>query len=322
MEGIWYNPGIMKRLIMFMAAAAVASATASQAPDLSGVFPEDVKTVGIVAMSSVIPTKTFNAGTNALTKAGYRLKVMPNVPEQTVATPERRARLFEEAWLDPEIDLILFARGGQGAIDVVDKVDWEKLRKRDMRVIGFSDVTLVVNTMLAKKAGHPYTGPMLSSFTKAHPVAFKRIHDMLAGVPKDVKLKALKPGAGTVKGLAMGGLLERLHRLSERDWLPDTAGRVIFIENTNKYADRADELLGGLAKKGVFDKAAAVVICDFNSKEPKAETAALLKRFADSVACPVFTGFQYGHIGDSSLIDFRRELTITPDGTLSWKQGN
>ena len=118
----------MKKLIMFMVAAAMASAATAQVPDLSGIFPEEVKTVGIVAMSSVIPTKTFNAGTNALMKAGYRLKVMPNVPEQTVTTPERRARLFEEAWLDPEIDLILFARGGQGAIDVVDKVDWEKLR--------------------------------------------------------------------------------------------------------------------------------------------------------------------------------------------------
>lgn len=313
----------MKRLVLIaLAAASVAtSAFPAAAPDLSGIFPDDVKTVGIVALSSVIPAKTLAAGTNALVRAGYRLKVMPNVAERTVAPPERRARLFEEAWLDPAVDLLLFARGGHGAIDVVDKIDWEKLRTRDMRVIGFSDVTLVVNTMLAKKVGHPYTGPMLSSLTKTRPGTIKRIHDMLAGTPQAVKLKVLKPGAAAVKGLAMGGLLERLHRLAERDMLPDPTGRVIFIENTFRYADQADGLLDGLVKKGLFAKAAAVVICDFNAKRPKEETAALLKRFADRIPCPVFTGFPYGHIGESSLIDFRRELTIAADGTLSWRQG-
>ena len=314
---------MMKKLALIVSfvASVAPFASSAEALDLSGIFPDDVKTVGIVALSSVIPAKTLEAGTNALVRAGYRLRVMPNVPEQTVAPPERRARLFEEAWLDPEVDLLLFARGGHGAIDVLDKIDWEKLRKRDMRVIGFSDVTLVVNTMLAKKVGHPYTGPMLSSLTKTRPSTIKRMHDMLAGTPQPVKLKALKPGAGAVKGLAMGGLLERLHRLAGRDMLPETAGRVVFIENTFRYADQADGLLDGLVKKGVFGKAAAVVICDFNSKRPKAETAALLKRFADRIPCPVFTGFPYGHVGNSSLIDFRRELTITPEGVLSWKQG-
>ena len=31
-------------------------------------------------------------------------------------------------------------------------------------------------------------------------------------------------------------------------------------------------------------------------------------------------GVPYGHIANTSIIDFRRELTITPDGTLSWKK--
>jgi hypothetical protein len=43
--------------------------------------------------------------------------------------------------------------------------------------------------------------------------------------------------------------------------------------------------------------------------------------FAAKIPCPVFAGFPYGHIPDTSLIDFRRKLTIYPDGMLSWAQG-
>ena len=46
----------------------------------------------------------------------------------------------------------------------------------------------------------------------------------------------------------------------------------------------------------------------------------LLERFAAKVPCPVFKGFPYGHISQTSLIDFRRELTISPDGLLEWSK--
>lgn len=314
----------MKKIFMTTATVALAMACAGKdaQPDLHGIFSDDVKTVGIVAVSSVIEPAVFNKGTNRLTKAGYRLKIMPNVTEQKVTSPERRARLLEQAWLDPEIDILLFARGGQGAMDVVDLIDWEMLRARDMRVIGFSDVTVIVNTMLSKKVGHPYSGPMLSSLRHVLPTTIKRIHDMLAGTPKDVKLHVVKAGTAPVKGLAMGGILDRIHRLANKGLLPDPAGRIIFIENTRRYSARTQEMLDDLRTKDIFRNAAAVVICSFNPDRPKEETDALLKKFAENIPCPVFAGFPYGHVSDSSLIDFRRELTITPDGMLSWRQGN
>ena len=72
--------------------------------------------------------------------------------------------------------------------------------------------------------------------------------------------------------------------------------------------------------KGVFDKAACVVICDFNAKAPKAATNKILKEFASKIPCPVYTGFPYGHIAETSIIDFRKPLVITPEGILSWQK--
>ena len=87
----------------------------SKLPDLSGLYGPDVKTIGIAAISSVVPLERFAKVTNRLAKAGYRMKVAANVPERTVAPAERRARLLEELWMDPEVDLLVFAYGGKGA---------------------------------------------------------------------------------------------------------------------------------------------------------------------------------------------------------------
>ena len=291
-----------------------------ETPDLKGIYGPEIKTIGIAAISSVVPLKRFAEVTNRLTKAGYKIKVAENVPERTVASPERRARLLESLWMDPEVDLVVFAYGGKGAGDVVNVLDWDKLKKRDMGVIGFSDLTFLVNTMMVKNIGHPYTGPVMTTLGYSNKAAVKRMRDMMSGCPADVKLKVVKAGEKSVEGLPMGGLLDRLHRLTENGTLKDLAGRVIFIENTNKYAPRTEEMLGYMIEKGVFANAAGVVICDFNSKRPKQETEEKLKKFAERIPCPVYSGFPYGHISNTSIIDFRRQLVITPEGTLSWKK--
>ena len=122
-----------------------------------------IVTIGIVSISSLLPREQLDAGTNVLASAGYRIKVAPNVARAEVAPPEERARLLEAFWLDPEIDLLLFARGGEGAADVVPLLDWERLRARpDLPVMGFSDVTILLNAMLAKGGPPPASGPMLS----------------------------------------------------------------------------------------------------------------------------------------------------------------
>jgi muramoyltetrapeptide carboxypeptidase len=308
---------------MLLAAAFIAGFgfADSKAPDLAGLYGPKVKTIGVAAISSRVPVARFAQVTNRLQKAGYRIKVAANVTERDVAPAARRARLLEALWLDPEVDLVVFAYGGQGAVDVVECLDWEKLKTRDMPVIGFSDLTMLVNSMLAKGVGHPYTGPVLTTLGYSNQAAVNRMRAMMQGTPKDVKLKVVKGAPQAVEGLPMGGLLERLHRLTAKGWLPDTAGRVIFIENTNKYGPRTEEFFDGMIKKGAFDKAAAVVICDFNAKAPKAETQKKLAEFAAKIPCPVFAGFPYGHIANTSIIDFRRKLTISPDGKLSWAQG-
>ena len=143
----------------------------------------DILTIGIVSISSVLNQDAFVAGTNVLAEAGFRVKVAPNVAQCRMALPEERARLLEEMWLDPEVGLLVFSRGGEGAEEVVPLLDWERLRARpDMPVMGFSDVTILLDAMLAKGVGHPISGPMLSYATRLTPEAREWARAVLEGV--------------------------------------------------------------------------------------------------------------------------------------------
>ena len=131
------------------------SAKAEKLESVKGLFPENVKTVGIVMPSSVLERNKLERGVRMLKDAGYKVKVGDFVRVKERAAVEDRVKDFEKMWLDPEVDILYMARGGEGAADVIGKIDWAKLRAREMRVIGFSDITLILNTMLSQKAGHP-----------------------------------------------------------------------------------------------------------------------------------------------------------------------
>lgn len=302
---------LLVALILFGTMTAVAAVA-------DGMFPSDVKTVGVVSVSSILAREKLASATNHLSRVGYRIKVMPNVLK--LAPPEERARLFEQAWLDPEIDFLIFSCGGKGASNVISRIDWDRLRDRKMRVMGFSDVTLVLNAMDLKGVGHPIAGPMLSrmvSSCTSEPCRWVR--KLLDGTPPPLKLRPVKPCGTTVSGRPIGGLLSRFPVLRDMKMLPSFAGRVVILECTPKYADCAEADLDALVAAGAFENAAAVVFADFNRTWEKDRTGALFARFAAKVKCPVFSDYPFGHIGRSLAFDFTRPLTITPEGVLEWK---
>ena len=313
--------GLACAVVLCLTAASEEKKESKSWPSVDGVFPKNVKTVGIVMPSSVLERRKLDKGVKMLEAAGYKVKLGDFVRVKEQAAVEDRVKDFEKMWLDPEVDILFMARGGSGAIDVIGKVDWAKLRTREMRVIGFSDITLILNTMLSQKAGHPYSGPMLSSFSHWDDDSIKWFRAMLDGAPlKPVKVKVLK--AGAAKGLPMGGHLERIHRLVTTTKLaPSAAGRVVFIECTARYpiAD-VKRWMEELRDNGYLKDAAAVVFADFRHKgEDRKVLNAFLPAYAQTLKCPVFADYPYGHCTKSYLIDFFREVEITEDGTVKWK---
>lgn len=307
--------------------------------DLAGCFPAEIRTVGIVMPASILAKPQFDRGIAALECAGYRVKLAPRLDFKKQASVADRTADLEDMWLDPEVDLVLCARGGSGAEEVITRLDWKKLSQRpDRKLLGFSNITMILNAMLRQGVGHPYSGSSLSHFLYCEGDTKDWLRKTLAGDPLPAtKLKALRPGG--FSGLPCGGHIALVLKGIRMGWNAEARGRVVFLErNRSTTAEGIRSELIAIADSGALDGAAGVIFGDVtpgavksgekwgDSKELGAErlaearaaVEAAKREFAAKMRCPVYDGFAYGHIPVSHAIDFLRRVRVAEDGTMTW----
>ena len=278
------------------------------------IMPPKVKTIACIAPGSFPNSRFHRKGVELLRQAGYKVKVMPHafVRQKKVSQAPLEGRLsdFYQAWNDPEVDMIFCIRGGRGSEEVMDNINWKKLKHRpDLYFQGYSDITLITAALLAKGNGHPIAGPMagaLSGLDAESLDVMRKIHHGKQVGP--VKLVPLVPG--DCKGMVFAGLLHRLAVLTDKPYLPSVKGRIIFIESVGATAQKIREQLDTLLKKKFFNGSAGVVFCQFVRTAPKQEIEKILREYASKIGTPVYMGFPFGHTSKSYCLDFTRTAVI------------
>lgn len=290
------------------------------AESLVGVFPENVHCVGLVAPASLLAQSTVRLGTNLLTQAGYTLKISEGVWAASQESAQVRAAYLQAMYADPEVDLILCVRGGSGAADMLAHFDYDVLRANDKPLVGFSNISCLLNGFAKEGLTNLVSGPLLSTLVNYNTSeTVQRLHDVLAKADlPDSALVVRRAPAASVTGKPLGGHFPSINGIPTAR-LPDTAGRIVFLEVNSSYTlDTAKTAFDALVGKGWMTNAAAVVLCNLGLDGTAAEKEELATYITDGLACPVFSGFPYGHVGRCYALDFNREVTITKTGTLSW----
>jgi len=281
-----------------------------------GIFPPEVKTVAVVSPASLPATAPAAEAVKLLREAGYTVRVYPHAfapagKKKFSSYPvEKRAADFYAAWNDPENDLILCSRGGSGSDELIQHLDWNRLKKRqDLYFMGFSDITLLHCALSSRGYGRCLPGPTLRNLTGLHPDILPQIRDMLNGRQVGpIKLETLIPG--DCSGLPFAGLLNRLEIAHRNGNIPSLRGRIIFIENVRRNPELIRQFLNSMLERNFFDGAAAVVFCHFTRCGTPEEIDALLKEFAPKLKVPVFKGFPFGHHPRNLAIDLSRKAVI------------
>lgn len=291
----------------------------------AGLFPPEIKTIAVTApsMPGDAPEKVDEC-LKLLRDAGVKVKVMPHarlgepgLSRADIVDVKLRAADFEQAWLDPEVDLILCLRGGWGGIDLIENLNWEKLRRRpDMRVIGFSDVTTIHMAMLHEKAGHPLCGPSVRGLAAADQESLETFRTVVSGkLPPPVKLDVLK--SGEASGVILAGHLQRLSLMNRTKFKLAPEGKVIFTECPRLGAAEVLEAWEILKKEKVFDSCAAVVFGRFDGCGENEQTT--IRQMAQSISVPTFSGFPYSHTPRNHMLDLFKRVSISPDGLLTFE---
>jgi len=271
-------------------------------------------TFGIVSPAGPTPPEIFDSGVAGLKKLGFGVKIFPHARGNCgyLAAPaaERLADL-ETAWLDPEVDGILCARGGFGSAHLLPRIDWKKLKSRDLPLLGFSDITALHMAMDKAGAGRAVTAPMLKFIPELDAASFAAFLAVLEKRNGEFDgVEALTVNS-EFSGRPLAGNLTVMASLLGTPYFPDPRGRVLVLEEVGEPLYRIDRMLTQLEQSGVFAACAGVVFGEFTEGDfAPAELRGVLHRVVKNSGKPAVTGYPFGHKLPFSAIDFTEKWTV------------
>lgn len=283
---------------------------------------EPLRKAAVFALSNAPDPALLARGCTAMA-AALQIEVLDGCPHgsrsyrRLAADDETRARCFQELVRDESADLLVAARGGYGVTRVLDRIDFEELRRSGKTVCGYSDATALLLAAWAHGCRRLIHGPMICSSWGRAPeeagfreetCAFREL--LHTGrwrlFPEGHPPRVLK--AGSLSGLTViPANLTLLTSLLGTPHFPDLSGVALILEDVHEPAHAIDRRLCQLQSAGVLRRLGALVFGAFSDAEDAEEIPEILREYAEAVPGGVFAGCPVGHIHPSYPIPFGRQ---------------
>lgn len=264
--------------------------------------------IGLVAPAgSLISKENFTAGIAILEKRGFRIKFNRKIlysKGYLAGTDQERADEFNTMWADPEVKALVAARGGYGSLRMVDLIDMDQIRKNPKILIGFSDLTVLLNTINERSKLVTFHGPVITTLADIDRQSQKSFLDTLLGkAPKQLAPRTLRViRGGKTKGILRGGNLTTLAHMIGTPLEIPWHDSILFIEDTGEKPYSLDRLLTHLEKSGCLRKIKGLILgifTDENNKErtlfQKTVQSRITELLQDVTDFPIWTNFPSGH---------------------------
>ncbi|MGP7996480.1 MAG: S66 peptidase family protein [Streptosporangiaceae bacterium] len=227
--------------------------------------------IGIVSTSSPVTAGQLGRLAARLAGRGYPVRMADGVLDRDgylAGSAEQRAAGVRQMFADPEVRLVMPASGGTGAGHLVDLLDYALIRAHPKLFAGFSNPSVLNNSMLAA-AGlpsvHGISGFQFFGWPDADEPTESAFWRMVSGPITGLEIagpgwRVYRASAPAVSGPVVGGNLWELAAIAGTRWMPSTTGAVLLVESVDTTFEEVDRLLTGLRLAGVFDGIAALVI--------------------------------------------------------------
>ena len=287
-------------------------------------FPASVRTVGLTSPASLPNAARIAEARRYLEEVcGVKTVLAPGALKHgpmkyCCGTPESRLADFHALLNDPRIDLILCTRGGFGSAHILPKLDFDLLRKRNLPVYGYSDISALHLAMFAKHAGIPVCAPMADGLPDSmkRPEAKESFRTVLRKRTAPRKLRLIPVGGSAADTALTGPIvlsnLTVMTTLCGTPWMPPLNGAILALEDVHEEARVLDRHLTHLVQAGIIGQTQAVVFGYFTKCGPKPQIRRLLRDFASQTGKPVFQGLAFGHEHPKCSYRLGEPVEITP----------
>jgi len=258
--------------------------------------------IGVVSPAAAVDAAAVATGVHALESLGFTVRLGAAVFRRDgyLAGGDQERRDDLVAMLrDPEVRAIVCSRGGYGSGRLLPLLDPSIAREHPKIVVGFSDLTFLLNDLVQRAGLVTFHGPMLADLG-ARPETAARLTGLLMGDRHDWTLRArdiVQPG--TAEGVTAGGCLSAVVAMLGTPYEIETDGRLLLLEDANEKPFRIDRMLTQLRYAGALEHVAGVIFgempgCSAHADEAVTVRDVVAECFADA-NYPVAFGFPSGH---------------------------
>ncbi|MGW7065572.1 S66 peptidase family protein [Streptomyces sp. NPDC054855] len=285
--------------------------------------------VAVVAPSGPLPEERLQAGLDILRGWDLEPVVAPHVLDRhprldyLAGTDAGRARDLQDAWCDPSVAAVLCARGGYGALRMVESLDWAAMRAAGPKVfVGYSDITTLHEAFAARLGLATLHGPMVAAmdFLKSDRAQEHLRATLFA--PEQVQViasggTALVPGRA--RGVTLGGCLCLLASDVGAPGVRTSArGGLLFLEDIGEETYRLDRYLTQLLRAGWLEGVRGIALGSWVDCETYDTVRALLLDRLGGLGVPIVEEFGFGHCDGALTVPFGLEGELDAEkGTLT-----
>lgn len=262
--------------------------------------------VGIAAPSGFVRSGPFLQGVRVLEEWGLK----PVFRQQLFSrhryfagSHRRRLRELQLLIDRDDIGALLFPRGGFGLHHILPQLKLSRLRRFPKRIIGYSDLTMLLERIRSEIGLVTYYGPTVWALgARDHSRVRQDYRRILLGAgvgPKWrlSKTQILRQGRG--EGELMGGCLTLLSMSIGTSFEIETRNRILLLEDINEPPYRFERLLLHLKQSGKLKNVRGLVISAHDAGRMRTaprEWKTMIKEVLADFRGPIVFGFRWGHM--------------------------
>ena len=282
-----------------------------------------MKTIGIIALSGACDKdKVLNAKKFFETE-GFNVKLSENIFDKDrylAGSDDKKLKELHKFFSDSEIDIIMCERGGYGAIRLVNRIDYNLIKKNPKIFCGFSDVTALL-LMIYKKTGMVvYHGPMaisdfwdepypLTSSLKGRENTYTSFLDAIKGEKLQFQGNKIYKD-DSAQSIIWGGNLATVVSLCGLYFIPDE-NFVFFAEDLNEQVYKIDKMFQQLINIDNFrQNCKGIVLGDFLDCGNEEWLQEYFEELANRLEIPIAGGFKITHEREKITVPIGRQAKL------------
>lgn len=241
--------------------------------------------IGLVGTSGIISEERLIQGIEFVKSLGFNVIVGESCSSKygyLSGSDEIRARDLNEMFSNQDIRGIFCMRGGYGAPRIMDKIDYDLIKKNPKIFIGYSDITALHTAFNQKAELITYHSPMPSTefYRGVDEKTLKSFLENIMDIGKNYDSEEIgirnigeRSLETVVEGIAVGeltgGNLTLIASMLGTPYEIDCRGKILFLEDIDEEPYRIDRMMSQLRLAGKFEEAAGIILGCFTNCEAK-----------------------------------------------------